>query len=97
MNVKKQSSSLKLWFFLLWSMMAFVTLSAAILKFYKMKRLDDKMRSYKQKITALEQRQKDLMIDIQNKDDPIWIELALMEELGVIPEGAIKITYLEDP
>lgn len=35
----------------------------------------------------------DLNLKIHSQSDPAWIELVLMKELGVVPEGKIKVHF----
>lgn len=74
----------------------FVFLIAACAKLYRLYALKSKMKNYQAKIKILEQANAELNEQIQASNDPIWLELALMEELGVIPKDAIKINYQED-
>ena len=42
--------------------------------------------------------QESLMCEIASQQDPIWIEMMLMQKLGMIPEGYTKIRFTkEDP
>lgn len=68
-----------------------VALTFKIFRYFELK---SKIATFEKKIAALEEKKALLIEDIQSVDDPVWLELALMEELGVIPEGAIKINYL---
>lgn len=70
---------------------------ASVTKIYKMAVLKQKIALFEKKMQALDEKTKSLNEDLESSEDPIWLELALMEELGVIPEGAIKINYPEDP
>ncbi len=37
--------------------------------------------------------QEDLLLKIRSENDPEWIELVLMRELGVVPEGSLKVHF----
>lgn len=37
--------------------------------------------------------QEDLRLQIASKDDPAWIEMVLIRELGVVPEGFLKVHF----
>lgn len=39
------------------------------------------------------QEKEDLMLRLQSQNDPAWIEMILMKELGVAPEGWIKVHF----
>lgn len=41
------------------------------------------------------QEREDLLLQINSQSDPAWIELTLMKELGLVPEGQQKI-YFKD-
>ena len=46
----------------------------------------------KEKLLASRQ-QDELMLRLQSESDPAWIEMVLMKELGVVPEGWIKVQF----
>lgn len=46
----------------------------------------------KERLLALNERD-DLMLRLQSESDPAWIEMMLMKELGVVPEGWVKIRF----
>ena len=46
----------------------------------------------KEHLLALNERD-DLMLRLQSESDPAWIEMMLMKELGVVPEGWVKIRF----
>jgi len=37
--------------------------------------------------------QQDLQLRIASQNDPAWIEMVLMQELGVVPEGFVKVHF----
>lgn len=39
------------------------------------------------------QEQEDLSLQLQSETDPAWVELLLMKELGVVPEGWTKVQF----
>lgn len=45
-----------------------------------------------QKMQAL-QLKDDLEIQIASQSDPAWIEMVLLRELGVVPEGFLKVHF----
>ena len=49
----------------------------------------------KEKMVALRQ-QEELLLRIKSQDDPQWVELVLMKELGLVPEGHVKV-YFKNP
>ena len=46
----------------------------------------------KEKMTVL-QEQEDLRMRIASQNDPAWIEMVLMREIGVVPEGWMKVHF----
>ena len=46
----------------------------------------------KKKKLALE-KQKGLLRQINSQNDPAWIELMLMKEMGLVPEGQTKVFF----
>lgn len=61
-------------------------------------RLD--LESLQSKVAALEQEKMEaeilnetLKLKVSNHDDPAWVNLVLMEELGLVPDGQKKIIF----
>lgn len=57
----------------------------------------------KQRIEKLEwerefasKQQEDLKLQIDSQSDPAWIEMTLMKQLGVVPEGQMKVYFKKD-
>ncbi len=94
--MKTQTSSSKKIFTTLGCLFLVFFLITACAKLYRLYSLKSKMKSYQGKIKELEKLNQNLMDDIGSANDPIWLELALMEELGVIPKDATKINYQEE-
>ena len=46
----------------------------------------------KEKQIAIQERE-ELTACLQSESDPAWTELVLMKELGVVPEGWIKVHF----
>lgn len=40
--------------------------------------------------------QQELQLQINSQNDPAWIELTLMKQLGVVPEGQMKVFFKKD-
>lgn len=38
----------------------------------------------------------DLLLKINSQSDPAWIELMLMKELGVVPDGHLKVHFTNE-
>ena len=46
----------------------------------------------KAKYSSLQQRD-DLQLRIASQNDPAWIEMIMMRDLGVVPEGFLKVHF----
>lgn len=46
----------------------------------------------KEKILALQEKE-ELHLRIASQNDPAWIEMILMRDLGVVPEGFLKVHF----
>ena len=44
------------------------------------------------KMIAMQERE-DLQLRLQSQNDPAWIEMILMRDLGVVPEGWVKVRF----
>jgi hypothetical protein len=42
---------------------------------------------------AISQEKEDLQLRLASQNDPAWIEMVLMREMGVVPEGWIKVHF----
>lgn len=45
-----------------------------------------------QKLLALQEKES-LCLQIESQNDPSWIEMILMRDLGVVPEGWLKVYF----
>ena len=43
--------------------------------------------------SMMSQEKEDLQMRIASQNDPAWIEMVLMREVGVVPEGWIKVHF----
>lgn len=82
------------WWVLAFCLAAFSTYLAAV------KGQNKQIFEYQSKLGFLkEENQKialeneDLQLRINSQSDPAWIELILMKELGVVPEGKLKVHF----
>ena len=46
----------------------------------------------REKLLALQERET-LQLQIDSQSDPSWIEMILMRDLGVVPEGWLKVHF----
>ena len=58
-------------------------------------RLEDQIAQREKVVAQLETEQDDLERRLQSQSDPAWIEMVLMEQLGVVPEGQTKVYFEE--
>ncbi len=55
--------------------------------------LEEQLSSLHVKKKQLLENQKQLQTQVENQNNPEWIELVLMRELGVVPEGQTKVYF----
>jgi hypothetical protein len=55
--------------------------------------MSQRMREMEREKLALSQDQEDLALQLQSETDPAWVEMLLMKELGVVPEGWTKVHF----
>jgi len=58
--------------------------------------LEKKQAQLEQEKQACLEVQEDLRLCIASRSDPAWIELMLMKNLGVVPEGQIKVHFTSE-
>ena len=46
----------------------------------------------KEKHSAMHEKE-ELLLRIQSQNDPAWIEMVLMHDLGLVPEGWLKVHF----
>ena len=54
-------------------------------------------QSLTSQLSKLQVEHEDLLLDISSHNDPAWIELILIRELGLIPEGTKKVVFTATP
>lgn len=42
----------------------------------------------------IKEEKKELKLRIQSQSDPAWMEIVLIKELGVVPEGCLKVHFV---
>jgi len=81
-----------------WAVFLVLVLTLFYFHFLKVKKEELKLLSYrfdemhKGKCFA-KQTQEDLELRIASQSDPAWIEMVLMRDLGVVPEGFLKVHF----
>ena len=61
----------------------------------RQKRLEEEIAQREEMVAQLQIEHDDLERRLHSQSDPAWIEMVLMEQLGVVPEGQTKV-YFED-
>lgn len=86
------------WWVILFTFLCFILYEQA-----EKKRDKDYTKLYEQlmvlqaaKAKALE-IQNSLLLQVNSESDPAWIELTLMQRLGLVPEGQIKVFFTKEP
>jgi hypothetical protein len=58
--------------------------------------LQNKIRQLELERKSCAALQDDLKLQISSQSDPAWIELTLMNQLGVVPEGQMKVYFKKE-
>jgi hypothetical protein len=89
-------------FFHFWWVIAFI-IACSILFEQSLKEKSHIYQELTEQLTQLQKakaeaivQQHDLLLQINSQNDPAWIELTLIRELGLIPEGQQKIYFYPD-
>ncbi|MEI6242785.1 MAG: hypothetical protein WCP39_05205 [Chlamydiota bacterium] len=68
--------------------------------FHVMKKKQEEIASLDKRLQEIEREKElvtlakeDLLMRIQSHGDPAWVEMVLMKELGVVPEGKMKVHF----
>jgi hypothetical protein len=85
---------IKSWWMYLVILLSFLCFDISIKKKYK------NIAKYQKQVFSLEANKayainakEDLQLRLNSQSDPEWIEMVLMNQLGVVPEGKIKIHF----
>ncbi len=88
---------IRFWWVFLFFLLSFIGYDQAILKKNK------DIHTFKTKLTALEKikqqkkaENENLNQIINSENDPAWIEQVLMRDLGVVPEGKLKVHFIKE-
>lgn len=57
--------------------------------------LSERLQALEQEESAALVQREDLLLQINSQSDPRYVELILMKELGVVPEGSQKVYFAE--
>ncbi len=87
----------KYWWVLLFCLVSYVTYDQV------MKNRNQDLSEVEYQLSLLEaekqlvfNEKEDLLLKINSQSDPAWIELMLMQELGVVPEGHLKVHFTNE-
>ena len=78
-------------FFLLGAYLLFTHTSAK--KGVMITQLEEQMGTFKGEIVAAREMREELLLRIDSQNDPRWIEMVLMQKLGLVPEGQLKVLF----
>ena len=81
------------WLILVIGVLSFVYFQGMHEKSLLLKELQGRLKGLEQEKLLAQQTQEELLMEIRSETDPAWIELRLMEELGMTPQGAVKIYF----
>jgi len=56
-------------------------------------KLDNTLKNLQEKKAKIIEKHTVLLLQINSQNDPRWTELMLMKELGLVPEGQVKIYF----
>jgi hypothetical protein len=82
-----------------WWVVAFCAITAVIhFHFIKEKKdalchLNGRLQEMEMEKVLVLERREDLELRIASQNDPAWIEMVLMRDLGVVPEGFLKVHF----
>jgi hypothetical protein len=85
-----------------WWVIAFIFL-CAVLYFHAMREKDlsylemaARLRSLEKEKTSAFAEHEELLLQIQSQSDPAWVEMVLKRNLGVVPEGQVKVYFKQE-
>ena len=81
------------WIFLFLLLSLILYLHAIDKKREVRKELEDKRERLEVKRAALLEEKEELELEVASQEDPAWIERTLIKEMGVVPEGKVKVYF----
>ena len=81
------------WAILFIGVLSFVYFQGMHEKSLLLHELQGRLKGLEQEKLLAQQTQDELLMEIHSQTDPAWIELRLMEEMGMTPQGAVKIYF----
>lgn len=96
-EIKKEWLS-KWWWTILFCLASYIFFDSAQRKKDKeIFTLQQQMQQIRSEQQLLAHQKDELTARIESQNDPEWVELVLMKELGVVPEGYMKVYFKKDP
>lgn len=98
MLIGKQGAMMRFWSQNFWVITFCVCTMFTYFHFVKDKKaailqLSRKLQDMVEARDRIEAHKKDLELRLASQDDPAWIEMVLMRDLGVVPDGFIKVHF----
>jgi hypothetical protein len=62
-------------------------------KSVELSELEGRLLLLQEEKSLVQEQREDLLLQIESQKDPEWIRLTLMKELGVVPEGQVKVHF----
>jgi hypothetical protein len=85
---------LKSWWVILFFLLAFFLFDQAMQKrSAEEKKLAEKLTRLQEEAKSSLLEREELKLELASQEDPAWIELVLIEKLGLVPEGQTKIYF----
>lgn len=82
------------WWMILFTFFCFILYEQAVKKRdYEYSKLHDHLMALQAAKDKALEIQHDLLLQVNSESDPAWIELTLMQKLGLVPEGQIKVFF----
>jgi hypothetical protein len=85
------------WWVMFLFLIAAIYFQAAYSRHAALSSLSSRLKEMENAKAAAIGQQADLVLQLQSESDPAWIELVLMKELGVVPEGWTKVHFKKSP
>lgn len=98
--MREKESERESGFWIKWWWVTAFCLASAAMYFQSMKEKKSALVEYtfrleemeKEKLLAYAEKE-ELLLKIASQSDPAWIEMVLMRDLGVVPEGWLKVHF----
>lgn len=86
----------KSWWVILFCLLCYMSLERGQISVRASKSLlSERLQDLKKEKEHASEMQKKLKLQISSQQDPAWIELILMKNLGLVPDGQTKVYFIE--